>query len=97
MVVNFRLPEDLVTRAEVAAEATHRNRTEIITEALREYLDDIESNESFQEGAVDLYIENEIEFETLTQIIGPQEAQAIQPTKRLLDQDDNLADRLSER
>jgi metal-responsive CopG/Arc/MetJ family transcriptional regulator len=38
--VNFRIPEELVEKADVAAKVTHRNRTEIVTEALRECLDE---------------------------------------------------------
>ncbi len=33
--VNFRLPEEVVEQADVAAEVTHKHRTEIIVEALR--------------------------------------------------------------
>jgi metal-responsive CopG/Arc/MetJ family transcriptional regulator len=45
--VNFRLPEKLVTYADIAAEVTHKNRTEIFIEVLRQYLDEMESEDSF--------------------------------------------------
>lgn len=32
--VNFRLPDDLLDKADVAAEITHKNRTELVKEAL---------------------------------------------------------------
>lgn len=43
--MNFRLPEVLVRQADIAAEVTHKNRTGLLVEALREYLREIESEE----------------------------------------------------
>jgi hypothetical protein len=47
----------LVEKADVAAEVTKKDRTEIVTEALREYLNDIEDDETFTEAVVELYLE----------------------------------------
>jgi metal-responsive CopG/Arc/MetJ family transcriptional regulator len=94
--VNFRLPEELVTHADIAAEVTHKNRTELLIEALREYLKEIESEESFQEAVVELYLADELDFETLKDIIGRQDAEAVRTSKQLLDQGDDLADKLAD-
>lgn len=94
--VNFRLPEELVTHADVASEVTHKNRTEILIEALRAYLEDIESDEEFREAVVELYLADEMDFETLVLVIGRQDAKAVQSSKRLLDRSDELADTLGE-
>jgi metal-responsive CopG/Arc/MetJ family transcriptional regulator len=94
--VNFRLPEELVTHADIAAEVTHKNRTELLIEALREYLNEIESEESFQEAVVELYLADELDFETLNDIIGRQDAEAVRTSKQLLDQGDDLADKLAD-
>jgi metal-responsive CopG/Arc/MetJ family transcriptional regulator len=94
--INVQLPEDLITYLDVTTEVTHKNRTEILIEALREHLDDIESDESFQEAAIELYLADDIAFEPLVGIIGRQEAKEVQ-SKRLLDHDDKLADKLAER
>lgn len=94
--VNFRLPEELVTHADIAAEVTHKNRTELLIEALREYLKEIESEESFQEAVVELYLADELDFETLIDIIGRQDAEAVRTSKQLLDQGDDLADKLAD-
>lgn len=95
--VNFRLPEDLITHTDVATEVMHKNRTELLIDALQEYLNDIESDENFREAVVELYLADDIEFETLVQIIGRQDAEAVQSSKRLLDRGDELADKLAER
>ena len=89
--VNFRLPEELVTHADIAAEVTHKNRTEILVEALRQYLEEKESKESFREAVVELYLDDQIEFEKLAEIIGRQDAEAVEASKRVLDRGEELA------
>lgn len=94
--VNFRLPEDLIEKTDVAAEITHKNRTEILKEALREYLKDVEDDEKFKEAVVELYLDNRIEFAVLKEFIGRQDAEAVKASKALLDQGDELADELAD-
>ncbi len=93
--VNFRLPDDLVERADIAAEITHKNRTEIIREALQTYLAEVE-DEEFREGVIELYLDGEIEFETLSAVLGRQDAEAVRSSKRLLDRGEDLAADLAE-
>ncbi|MXR52374.1 ribbon-helix-helix protein, CopG family [Halovenus sp. WSH3] len=94
--VNFRLPENLVEKADVAAEVTHKNRTEIIVEALQDYLDDIEDDEKFKEAVVELYLDDQIGFEVLKEFIGRQDAESVRASKNILDQGEDLADDLAE-
>jgi predicted DNA-binding protein len=94
--VNFRLPDELIEKADVAAEVTHKNRTDIIIEALQEYLEDVEDDEKFKEAVVELYLEDEISFEVLKEFVGRQDAESIKASKNLLDQGDELADELAE-
>lgn len=94
--VNFRLPEDLVAKADIAAEVTHKNRTEIVTEALRDYLGEIEDDETFKEAVVELYLDDRIGFGVLKEFVGTQDAESIKASKALLDQGDNLAEDLAE-
>jgi len=94
--VNFRIPEELIEKADVAARITHRNRTEIVTEALREYLEEIEDEDAFRESVVELYLDGEIGFETLKEFVGRQDAEAVRASKALLDQGEALADELAE-
>lgn len=94
--VNFRLPEELVTHADIAAEVTHKNRTEILIEALRQYLEEKESEENFREAVVELYLDNQIEFDELAEIIGRQDAEAVEASKQVLDRGEELADDLAD-
>lgn len=94
--VNFRLPDELVEKADVAAEVTHKNRTEIIKEALQQYLQKAEDDEKFKESVVELYLDDEIGFETLKQFIGRQDAESVRASKTVLEQGEDLADELAE-
>ncbi|ELY46935.1 MULTISPECIES: ribbon-helix-helix protein, CopG family [Natrialbaceae] len=93
--VNFRIPDELVEKADVAAKITHKNRTEIVTEALQSYLDEIEDEDAFNEEIVELYLEDEISFDVLKTFIGRQDAEAVRTSKAVLDQSENLADELA--
>lgn len=94
--VNFRLPDDLVEKADLAAEISHKNRTEVVTEALREYLRDVEDDEWFREAVVELYLDDEIGFETLEDVVGRQDAESIRASKELLERGDELAEELAD-
>jgi metal-responsive CopG/Arc/MetJ family transcriptional regulator len=93
--VNFRIPEDLIEKADVAAQVTHKNRTEIVTEALREYLEEIQDEEAFKEDVIELYLEDAIGFETLQEFIRRQDAESVRTSKTLLDEGEELADELA--
>ena len=95
--VNFKLPDDLLEKTDIAAEITHKNRTDIITEALQEYLGEVENDEEFKEAVIDLYLDDRIGFEVLKEFLGRQDAEAVRASKTLLDQGDELADEMAER
>ena len=94
--VNFRLPNELIEKADVAAEISHKNRTEIVRDALQQYFQEVEDDETFQEAVVELYLDDKIGFETLKEFIGRQDAEAVQSSKTILEQGDDLADELAE-
>lgn len=94
--VNFRLPEDLVDKVDVAAEVSRKNRTEIVREALQDYIEDVEKDENFKEAVVELYLDDRIGFELLKEFIGRQDAESVRASKTILDRSDNLADELAD-
>lgn len=94
--VNFRLPEELIEKADVAAKITHKNRTDIVTEALRNYLREVEDQEGFKEAVVELYLDDEISFDVLKDLIGRQDAESVRASKALLEQGDELAQELAD-
>lgn len=94
--VNFRLPEDLIQKADIAAEVSQKNRTEIVKEALQKYLNDIKDDETFNEAIVELYLDDQISFAVLKEFIGRQDAESVRTSKNILDQGEDLADELAE-
>jgi len=94
--VNFRLPDELIERADVAAEISKKNRTDIIKEALQEYLEEVEDDETFKEAVVELYFDDRISFDVLKEFIGRQDAESVRASKTILDQGEDLADELAE-
>jgi predicted DNA-binding protein len=94
--VNFRLPEELIEKADVAAEVTHKNRTDIVVEALQEYLEEVEDDEKFKEAVVELYLDDEISFEVLKEFIGRQDAESVEASKSVLEKGEELAEDLAE-
>jgi metal-responsive CopG/Arc/MetJ family transcriptional regulator len=94
--VNFRLPEDLLEKADIAAEVSRKNRTEIVTEALQAYLADIEDDEAFKQAVVELYLDDQIGFDVLTEIIGRQDAESVKASKTILEQGEELVDDLAD-
>ena len=93
--VNFRLPKELIDKADVAAKVSQKNRTEIVKDALRKYLQEVENREAFEEAVVELYLEEQIDFDTLKQFVGRQDAESVRASKTLLDQGEDLSDELA--
>jgi metal-responsive CopG/Arc/MetJ family transcriptional regulator len=94
--VNFRLPDELVEKADAAAEVTHKNRTEIVIEALQEYLQEVENDEKFKEAVIELYLDDKFSFEVLKEFTGRQDAESIRASKNILEKGEDLADELAE-
>ena len=67
-----------------------------MTEALREYLKEIEDKEAFKEDVIELYLDDGVGFETLQEFIGRQDAESVRASKTLLDEGEKLADELAE-
>lgn len=95
--VNLRLPADLLEKADVVAAVTEKTQSEIIVDALQEYLAKVENDDTFNESVVELYIEDQISFEALNAFVGRQDAESIRASKALLDQGEDIADDLADR
>ncbi len=94
--VNVRLPEKLVREADGIAKVEHKNRTELIKEALTNYLQKHEDEEEFKEKVVDLYLEGEISYEILEAVIGRRDAEAAKASKDILERGDEIAEKMAD-
>jgi predicted DNA-binding protein len=94
--VDLRLPETLAERIDVATEVTDKNRTEILLEALQQYLDDKKTDEQFRESVVERYLDDQIGFDALARVLGTRDSESIRASKGLLDDADRFADELTD-
>lgn len=90
--VHVNLPEFMVDQSDLVAALNVKDRTDIIIEALDEYLEKARDNEEFKERAVELYLDGEIDFDLLKAFIGRVEAESVRASKDIYDRGDELAE-----
>ena len=94
--VQLELPDELVDKADVVAKISKKSRKEILKEAIQNYIQELEDQDGFKEDVAELYVNEEISFETLKKVIGTQNAESLKASKALLEQGDELADLLQD-
>lgn len=93
--ISARLPEELLEEIDALAELEASDRTTIMKQALREYLDRERADTKVREQVVRRFLEGRIGYRTLRQLLGPEEAEAVRVSKRLMDQGAKLARKLA--
>ena len=90
--VHFQSPEYLVDRLDAIAELFDKDRTDLLVEAIREYIEDTADSETFQELVATKYYDGQLEFETVKQLVGAETAQRLRLLKTDLEEEPlNLA------
>lgn len=89
--VNFRLPEGLLERTDLAATVENKNRTEVVTEALVAYLEALEAEDRYRESLVERFLDDEVGFAALHEAIGRRDAEAVRASKALLDRSEEVS------
>jgi hypothetical protein len=79
--VHFQSPGYLVERLDAIAELFDTDRTDLLVEAIREYLEETADSESFQELVATKYYDDQLEFETVKQLVGTETAQRLRLLK----------------
>jgi hypothetical protein len=75
--VHFQSPEYLVDRVDAIADLFDKDRTDLLVEAIREYIEETADNETFQELVATKYYDDQLEFETVKQLVGAETAQRL--------------------
>ncbi len=75
--VHFQSPEYLVDRLDAIAELFDTDRTDLLVEAIREYIEETADSETFQELVATKYYDGQLEFETVEQLVGTESAQRL--------------------
>ena len=79
--VHFQSPEYLVDRFDPIADLFDKDRTDVLVEAMREYIEDTADSESFQELVATKYYDDQLDFETTKQLVGAETAQRLRLLK----------------
>ena len=79
--VHFQSPEYLVDRLDAIAELFDTDRTDLLIEAMREYIEETADSESFQELVATKYYDDQLEFDTVKQLVGTETAQRLRLLK----------------
>ncbi len=79
--VHFQSPEYLVERLDAVADLFDTDRTDLLVEAIREYLEETADSETFQELVATKYYDDQLEFETVKQLVGTETAQRLRLLK----------------
>ncbi|WP_231187312.1 hypothetical protein [Haladaptatus sp. DYF46] len=79
--VHFQSPEYLVERLDAIASLFDKDRTDLLVEAIREYIEDTAESETFQELVATKYYDDQLEFETVKQLVGAETAQRLRLLK----------------
>lgn len=83
--VHFHSPEYLVDRLDAMADLFDKDRTDLLVEAIREYIEETADSETFQELVATKYYDGQLEFETVKQLVGAETAQRLRLLKSDLD------------
>ena len=79
--VHFQSPEYLVDRLDAIAELFDTDRTDLLVEAIREYIEATADSETFQELVATKYYDDQLELETVKQLVGAESAQRLRLLK----------------
>ncbi|CAI50008.1 uncharacterized protein NP_3834A [Natronomonas pharaonis DSM 2160] len=83
--VHFQSPEYLVDRLDAIADLFDKDRTDLLVEAIREYIEDTADSETFQELVATKYYDDQLDFETVKQLVGAESAQRLRLLKKDLE------------
>ncbi|NGM69982.1 hypothetical protein G6M89_13330 [Natronolimnobius sp. AArcel1] len=72
--VQFRAPQGLVDRADALATVLETDRTDILTNALREYLRDASHDDDSKQEIAEAYYADDITFQEVKELVGHEEA-----------------------
>jgi len=79
--VHFQSPEYLVDRLDAIADLFDKDRTDLLVDAIRDYIEETADSETFQELVATNYYDDQLEFETVKQLVGAETAQRLRLLK----------------
>jgi len=83
--VHFQSPEYLLDRLDAIADLYDTDRTDLLVEAIREYIEETADSDTFQDLVATKYYDGQLDFETVKELVGTETAQRLRLLKRDLD------------
>lgn len=80
--VHFLSPEELVKRADAIADVMGTDRTDVINEALREYIEEATEDERFRQRVAEAYYDGRLEHDVVEALVGAERARTFELLKR---------------
>ena len=84
--VHFNSPAELVERLDSLAEIFDKDRTDVLIEAIREYVQETAETEEFQRMVAERYYDDRLECEEVKQLVGAETAQRFRLLKADLEE-----------
>lgn len=96
--VQFRAPQGLVDRADALATVLGTDRTDVLTDALREYLREASHEDDLVQEIASAYYDGDISFQQLTGLVGHEQAANFRVLKDQLSEEfvEETADELAD-
>jgi predicted transcriptional regulator len=85
--VQFRAPHRLIDRTDALAAVFGEDRTNILLTALREYLQEATHDDALKQEIAAAYYDDEITFDQLKSLVGPESAANFRALKQQLAED----------
>lgn len=85
--VHFHAPDDLVARLDSIAEVRDTDRTHLLVEAIREYIQETVDDDAFQARVTSKYYDEQIAYGTVKRLLGATAARRLRILKDSLETD----------
>lgn len=85
--VHFKSPADLLERIDAVAAVFDRDRTDLLVEAMREFVRETAESEEFRALVAERYYDDRLTFEEVTDLVGAEAAQRFRLLKADLERD----------
>lgn len=73
--VDFQSPEHFIERLDAIADLLEKDRTDLLVEAMQEYIEEAVDSDRFQHLVAPRYYNDEFSFETVKELVDPETAQ----------------------
>lgn len=93
--ISARFPEELLDEMDLIASLEYMDRTELMKQAIKEYLKRMARDEEFKGKMAESYLEGKLSFKKLELILGKEDAAAVKASRELMEHGDKLARKLA--